>query len=79
MEPHLTHFGRKNPMDICDVGECCAQSKTIRPGWRYDSCGEVMSDLQAGWVEWVAAEDTKGKPESMASVTNSSFCSSKFC
>lgn len=22
-----------------------------------------MSDLQAGWVEWLAAEDTNGKPE----------------
>jgi hypothetical protein len=22
-----------------------------------------MSDLQAGWVEWLAAEDAKGKPK----------------
>jgi hypothetical protein len=37
--------------------------KSIRSGWRCDSCGELMSDLQAGWVEWLAAEDTKGKPK----------------
>jgi hypothetical protein len=54
------------------------REKPIRSGWRYDSCGEVMSDLQAGWVEWLAAEDTKGKPESMASVTNSSFAHLSF-
>ena len=39
------------------------RDKSIRSGWRCDSCGELMSDLQAGWVEWVAAEDTKGKPK----------------
>jgi hypothetical protein len=36
---------------------------SIRSGWRCDSCGELISDLQAGWVEWLAAEDTKGKPK----------------
>jgi len=35
--------------------------KSIRSGWRCDSCGELVSDLQAGWVEWLAAEDVKGK------------------
>ena len=39
------------------------REKSIRSGWRCDSCGELMSDLQAGWVEWLAAEDTKGKPK----------------
>ncbi len=38
------------------------RDKSIRTGWRCDSCGEPVSDLQAGWVEWVAAEDAKGKP-----------------
>jgi len=37
--------------------------KSIRSGWRCDSCGKLVSDLQAGWVEWVAAEDTEGKPK----------------
>jgi hypothetical protein len=37
--------------------------KSIRSGWRCDSCGELVSDLQAGWVEWLAAEDAKGKPK----------------
>jgi hypothetical protein len=36
--------------------------KCVRSGWRCDSCGGLVSDLQAGWVEWLAAEDTKGKP-----------------
>ncbi len=39
------------------------KSEIIRAGWRCDSCGELVSDLQAGWVEWLAAEDAKGKPK----------------
>jgi hypothetical protein len=39
------------------------KEKSIRSGWRCDSCGELMPELQAGWVEWLAAEDTKGKPK----------------
>jgi len=39
------------------------RDKSIRSGWRCDSCGELVSDLQAGWVEWLAAEDTEGKPK----------------
>jgi hypothetical protein len=37
------------------------RDKSIRSGWRCDSCGELVSDLQAGWVEWLAAEDAKGR------------------
>ncbi len=39
------------------------RDKSIRSGWRCDSCGERVPDLQAGWVEWLAAEDTRGKPK----------------
>jgi len=39
------------------------RDKSIRSGWRCDSCGGLVSGLQAGWVEWVAAEDTKGRPK----------------
>jgi len=39
------------------------REKSIRSGWRCDSCGELVSDLQAGWVEWLAAEDAEGKPK----------------
>src|SRR3984885_10753036 len=38
------------------------REKSIRSGWQCDSCGELVSDLQAGWVEWLAAEDARGKP-----------------
>jgi hypothetical protein len=38
------------------------REKSIRSGWRCDSCGELVSDLLAGWVEWLAAEDARGKP-----------------
>ena len=38
------------------------RAKSIRSGWRCDSCGKLISRLQAGWVEWLAAEDTRGKP-----------------
>jgi hypothetical protein len=37
--------------------------KSIRSGWRCDNCGELVSDLQTGWVEWLATEDTNGKPK----------------
>ena len=40
-----------------------ARDRSIRTGWRCDSCGERVLDLQVGWVEWLAAEDTKGKPK----------------
>jgi hypothetical protein len=39
------------------------RDKSIRSGWLCNSCGELVSDLQAGWVEWVGAEDANGKPE----------------
>ena len=39
------------------------EEKSIRSSWRCDSCGKLVSDLQAGWVEWLAAEDTRGKPK----------------
>ncbi len=39
------------------------RDKSIRCGWRCDSCGELISDMRAGWVEWLAAEDTKRKPK----------------
>ena len=37
--------------------------KSIRSGWRCDRCGELVPDLQAGWVELLAVEDTRGKPK----------------
>lgn len=37
------------------------RDKSIRSGWRCDSCGQLVRDLEAGWVEWLAAEDGKGK------------------
>ena len=39
------------------------RDKSIRSGWRCDSCGELVPDLLAGWVEWLATEDTRGKPK----------------
>lgn len=39
------------------------RDKSLRSGWRCDSCGELVTDPQAGWVEWLAAEDVKGKPK----------------
>jgi hypothetical protein len=40
-----------------------ARCKSIRSGWRCDSCGQLVPDLQEGWVEWLAAEETRGKPK----------------
>lgn len=39
------------------------KEKSVRSGWRCDSCGEPVSDLQAGWVEWIAAEGIEGEAE----------------
>jgi hypothetical protein len=39
------------------------RDKSVRSGWRCDSCGQFPPDLQAGWVEWLAAEDTRRKPK----------------
>jgi hypothetical protein len=39
------------------------REKSIRSGWRCDSCGDLVSDMWARWVEWLAAEDAKGKPK----------------
>lgn len=38
-----------------------SRDKSIRSGWRCDSCGELVSHLRAGWVEWLAAQDSKRK------------------
>jgi hypothetical protein len=43
--------------------ESMSRHKSIRSGWRCDSCGGLISDLQAGRVEWVGTEDSKGKPK----------------
>ena len=37
------------------------RDKSIRSGWRCDTCGQLVLDLEAGWVEWLAAEDTRGR------------------
>jgi hypothetical protein len=29
-------------------------------GWRCDSCGDFITGVQAGWVEWLASEDKHG-------------------
>jgi hypothetical protein len=30
-------------------------------GWRCDSCADIITSIQAGWVEWLASEDKHGK------------------
>lgn len=29
-------------------------------GWRCDSCGDIITSVQSGWVEWLASEDKHG-------------------
>jgi hypothetical protein len=29
-------------------------------GWRCDSCADIITSVQAGWVEWLASEDKHG-------------------
>ena len=54
----------------CDLAELkrglvifVRREKSIRSGWRCDNCGELVSDLQDGWVEWVATERGKRRPK----------------
>lgn len=37
------------------------RDKSIRASWRCDRCGELIPSLRAGWVEWIAAEDSRGR------------------
>ena len=30
-------------------------------GWRCDSCGELITTIEGGWVEWLASESDRGK------------------
>lgn len=33
----------------------------LAPGWRCRSCGELITSVQDGWVEWLASEDEEGR------------------
>jgi hypothetical protein len=30
-------------------------------GWRCDSCGELITSIDAGWVEWLSSEGDRGE------------------
>jgi len=30
-------------------------------GWRCDSCGELITSIEVGWVEWLASESDRGE------------------
>ena len=30
-------------------------------GWRCDSCGELITSIEVGWVEWLASESDRGQ------------------
>jgi hypothetical protein len=30
-------------------------------GWRCDSCGELITSIEGGWVEWLASESDRGQ------------------
>jgi len=29
-------------------------------GWRCDSCGELITTIEGGWVEWLASQSDRG-------------------
>jgi hypothetical protein len=37
------------------------RQRTPSMGWRCDSCGELITSIEAGWVEWLAGADEHGK------------------
>ena len=64
MRPHLTTTLSGRTLCISAIlVNVMTKERSIRSGWRCDSCGELVLDLQAGWVEWLAAEDAKGTPK----------------
>jgi len=38
----------------------CTKLRDKFTGWRCDSCGDFITSVQAGWVEWLASEDKHG-------------------
>jgi hypothetical protein len=36
------------------------ERRTPPMGWRCDSCGELITSIESGWVEWLAGADEPG-------------------
>jgi hypothetical protein len=43
-------------MNKASYGRCAPSM-----GWRCDSCGELITSIESGWVEWLAGADEHGK------------------
>lgn len=42
------------------MGELNTKNIQLVAGWRCDSCGQLIPNISAGWVEWLADEDDQG-------------------
>ena len=37
------------------------KTKRISQGWRCSCCGDLITSIEDGWVEWLASEDERGE------------------
>ena len=51
----------KNTSGLTQMGNKHRSKRRDRfKGWRCDSCADMITSVQAGWVEWLASEDKHG-------------------
>lgn len=43
------------------MGRVIQWKRTIAMGWRCISCGDLITSIEEGWVEWLVTEDGYGK------------------
>jgi len=52
---------RRNKSGLIQMGNKHRSKRRDRfKGWRCDSCADMITSVQAGWVEWLASEDKHG-------------------
>jgi hypothetical protein len=59
--PVIKSLGLKNMIGFTQMGSKHRSKRRDRfKGWRCDSCADMITSVQAGWVEWLASEDKHG-------------------
>jgi len=59
--PGINSLGFKNRSGFTQMGSKHRSKRRDRlKGWRCDSCADMITSVQAGWVEWLASEDKHG-------------------
>ena len=59
--PGIKSLGLKNRSGFIQMGsKHRSKRRDSSKGWRCDSCADMITSVQAGWVEWLASEDKDG-------------------